>query len=252
MLVSAKGIEGTTVSAVDGEIGKVDGFWMDDEKWTLRYLVVDVGTLFSRQRVLISPIAIDKVDWEQQQVILSLSEEQVKNSPEVDADQPLSRRTETDLHRHYGWPTYWGGAGLWGGGMIPGELLSSTYSVERENRSSPPNDFDHMENGLDDSRLLSLRALIGYTLKTHDGELGQVNDFIIDDHSWSVHYLVADAGNWLSSKKVMIEKSSIQRVNSADAHIHVDLVKDNVKGSPEFDPSDPVNGDRYDYYGRPQ
>ncbi|SFS65216.1 PRC-barrel domain-containing protein [Marininema halotolerans] len=250
MLVSVKGIGGTTVSGVDGEIGKVDGFWIDNDTWTMRYLVVDVGSLFHRQRVLISPIAIDKVDWEQQQVILTLTEEQVKNSPEVDADQPFTRRTEKDLHHHYGWPIYWGGTGLWGGGMIPGDLLNPTAAVEGERKTSHPNDFDYMDKELDDSKLLTVHAMIGYTLKTHDGELGQVHDFIIDDHSWSIQYLVVDAGNWLSSKKVMIDKTSIVKVSVEDAYIHVDLVKDNVKGSPEFDPSDPVNGDRYDYYGR--
>ncbi|MFC4076133.1 PRC-barrel domain-containing protein [Salinithrix halophila] len=255
MLVSAKGMEGTTVVAVEGEIGKVDRLLIDDETWTVRYLIVNVGSLFHRQRVLISPIPVKQVDWEKKEVRLSLTREQVKDSPDVDAEAPISRKSEVELHRHYGWPVYWGGAGLWGGSMVPGNLAVNPLPEELL-RPSPPQDGDLKDENLAESRLLSVNQLTGFTLKTHDGELGQVDDFIIDDHSWTVRFLVVDAGSWLSSKKVMIDKDSVEDVDMADARVHVDLVKDNIKGSPEYEPSDPINEEgekgRFDYYGRPR
>ena len=46
--------------------------------------------------------------------------------------------------------------------------------------------------------------LTGYTLGARDGEIGTVGDFYFDDQSWTVQYLVAHTGSWLSDRLVAI------------------------------------------------
>jgi hypothetical protein len=55
---------------------------------------------------------------------VSITKEQVKNSPDIGTDKPVSRQHEMCYLGYYGYPSYWGGAGLWGGGVYPGMMLT--------------------------------------------------------------------------------------------------------------------------------
>ena len=46
--------------------------------------------------------------------------------------------------------------------------------------------------------LIKAKTLKGYQLESLDGEIGKVEEFYFDDHHWTIRYLVADTGNWLS------------------------------------------------------
>src|ERR1039458_3522420 len=116
MLRSLKDLERYTVSATDGDIGTVVNFLLDDERWIVRYLVVETGGFFGGRQVLISPISFREVDWSTHRFHLALTIDKVKNSPSVDTDKPVSRQNERDYFGYYGYPYYWGDSGLWGMG----------------------------------------------------------------------------------------------------------------------------------------
>jgi len=97
MLRSLKDLEGYAVNATDGDIGHVADFLLDDERWIVRYLVVETGGFFSGRRVLITPISFRQVDWSTRSFHLALTRDKVKNSPSVDVDKPVSRQQELDL-----------------------------------------------------------------------------------------------------------------------------------------------------------
>jgi len=92
MLRTAKDLEGCTIEATDGAIGSVEDFYFDDDQWVVRYIVVKTGNWFSNRRVLISPLSIRQAGWETGVVPASLTMEQVKNSPSIDTDKPVSRQ----------------------------------------------------------------------------------------------------------------------------------------------------------------
>ncbi len=50
---------------------------------------------------------------------VSITKEQVKNSPDIDTNKPASRQNEEQYMGYYGYPTYWGGVGMWGEGLYP-------------------------------------------------------------------------------------------------------------------------------------
>jgi sporulation protein YlmC with PRC-barrel domain len=124
MLRSVQELEGYAVQATDGTIGHVKDFYVDDKTWVVRYLVVETGSWLSSRKVLISPISIGHPDWTERILPVSITKEQVKNSPDIDTDKPVSRQHEMQYLGYYGYPYYWGGAGLWGGGAYPGVMLT--------------------------------------------------------------------------------------------------------------------------------
>ena len=122
MLIKAHDMKGAAIIARDGAIGEAEDVYFDDEKWTARYLVVKAGALLFRRDVLVSPISIEKVDEANNQVIVNLTRDQVKNSPDIDTQKPVSRQHETAFMDYYGYPYYWGGPYLWGDSAFPATL----------------------------------------------------------------------------------------------------------------------------------
>ena len=103
MLRSLRDLEHYTVSASDGDVGSVVKFLIDDERWVIRYLVVQAGgsvILKNGRRVLISPISFEQADRGTGRFDLALTMDKVKNSPSVDLDRPVSRQQE-QYHSQY-------------------------------------------------------------------------------------------------------------------------------------------------------
>src|SRR3954469_12257867 len=119
MLRSTNDLRGYPLRATDGEIGSVDEFLFDDEQWTIRYLVANTGGWLTGRLVLISPIVLGKANWEAKTLAVALTRAQIEHSPDIAIDQPVSRQHEAELARYYDYYPYWGGAGLWGTGMVP-------------------------------------------------------------------------------------------------------------------------------------
>jgi hypothetical protein len=128
MLRSLKELEKYTVTATDGDVGKVVNFLFDDERWALRHLVVQTGGFFNERYVLISPISFREIDWAAQSFHVALTKDKIKNAPGIDTDRPVSRQREQDYYRYYGYSQYWGYMGPWGSGCYPALLRSGPAS----------------------------------------------------------------------------------------------------------------------------
>ena len=136
MLRTAKDLENYAINATDGPIGHVKDFYFDDDAWVVRYLVVDAGSWLNSRKVLISPMSVHQPTWQERTLPVSLTKEQVKKSPVIDTDKPVSRQNEEQTLGYYGYPYYWGGAGIWGDGLYPYAMLPSYagYGVDRAER----------------------------------------------------------------------------------------------------------------------
>lgn len=246
MLRSLKALDRYTVSATDGDIGRVVDFLLDDERWTIRYLVAETNGFFDRRRVLISPISFRDAEWSTERFHLALTKEKVKHSPSIDTDKPVSRQHERDYYRYYGYPYYWGYSGLWGMGGYPGLLAAGAWN------GPPPANSDESS---DDVHLRSAREIRGYHIQGSDEAIGHVEDFVIDDESWQVRYLVIDTSNWWFGKKVLVAPDWTNRISWEEQKVYVGLSRDAIKSSPEWNPEAPINREYetrlYDYYGRP-
>lgn len=100
-------VTGYPIQAADGEIGHVEDFVLDDETWTIRYLIVDTRNWWPGKKVLVSPRWIERVSWSERKVFVNLPREIIKQSPEFTEDSLITRDYETALHRHYHVEGYW-------------------------------------------------------------------------------------------------------------------------------------------------
>jgi sporulation protein YlmC with PRC-barrel domain len=248
MLRSLKTLEGYHVSATDGGVGKVSDFFVDDQRWVIRYLVVDTGGFWKGpHRVLISPVGFRRVDWSTRTLHLAMTRSKIKGSPSVDAHEPLSRRFEREHFHYYGWSPYWafGGSMDWGIGLSPSVLASSARS-----KASEPKE---QESG--DPHLRSIHELLGYRVEGNDGAIGDVDDFIVDDAAWSIRYLVVDTSNWWFGNKVLVAPRWTDKIGWLERTVYLSLPRETIKHSPQLHANDPVNREYeerlYDYYGRP-
>src|SRR5665213_3404720 len=119
MLHNVKELEGALVEAVDGQLGTVKDLYFDDKRWAIRYMVVETGTWLKGRKVLISPNAVHRVAWDDGVMHMSLTQQQVRDSPCIATDKPVSRQQEAAHHNYYGYPNYWDGINLWGLAAFP-------------------------------------------------------------------------------------------------------------------------------------
>ena len=64
-----------------------------------------------------------------------------------------------------------------------------------------------------DIHLRSSRTAGTDNIQAADGELGHVADFVIDDRTWAIRYIIIDTRNWWPGKKVLISPKWIERVS---------------------------------------
>lgn len=242
MLRSLKDLERYTVVASDGELGRVANFLFDDERWAIRYLVVEPTLFFQGPRVLISPVLFRRADWATRSFHLALTQEQIRKSPSVDTDKPVSRQHERDHFRYYGYPYYWAYSGLWGLGNYPG--LLAPWDEPRPAHEEP----------IGDVHLRSAREVTGYDIQGTDGAIGDVVDFAVDDETWALRYLVVDTSHGWFGKKVLVAPEWASRISWTEKKVYVALTREAIKTSPAWDPAAAIHrqyeSQLYDHYGR--
>ncbi len=250
MFWHASAIKGYAIAATDGQLGTVSDFLFDDSSWQVRWLVVDTGKWLSGRKVLLPPSVLGHLDPEGEKFPVSLTMQQVKNSPDIDTDRPVSRQMETSVYDYYGWSPYWGtGFYMGGAGYMPTAMAQSPY-LGLTRHEAELADARHRD---EDQHLRSVDAVTGYHIHASDGEVGHVEDFLVEDADWSIRYLVVDTRNWWPGKKVLILPQSAREIDWTDRLVNLDVDRQRVKDSPAYDAS--VTMDRaYDeslltYYG---
>lgn len=247
---SINSLLGYTIKGTDGEIGKVEEFYFDDRTSTIRYMVVKTGGWLSEKKVLISPEAFLKPDWESKIFPVNLTQAKIKNSPDIDTDKPVSLQHEELIRGYYSWPVYdgfgmygYGGLGLWGYPLD--EVIARDKEMKHLNEKIDKNNNPHLR---------STNEVTGYSIQATDGEIGKVTDFIVDDLSWKIHFLVVETGTWLFGKEVLISPKWMEAVIWEEKKVSINHTKEKVKNSPEYDASQRIN-DTYEeslfyHYGK--
>jgi uncharacterized protein YrrD len=221
MINTAKTLKDYRLHSLDGEIGSVKEFYFDDKYWTIRYLIADTGNWLTGRQVLISPYALKAVDKEEHYIAVNLTKNQIENSPSLESDKPVSHQFEENYHGYYEWPMYWGGPYTWG--QYP--YIENNPKKHKKNtqggKAWNPN-------------LRSTREVIGYDIQAEDGTIGHVEDFIIDDETWNIRYLIIDTRNWWPGKKILISPQWIERISWDESKVFVNLLCDTIKQSSEY------------------
>jgi uncharacterized protein YrrD len=226
---NASRLIGKTIDAVKGEIGSVHDLYFDDQTWSVRYLVVDTGKWLPGRKVLVAPEAIVKPWHHQAAIAVKLTTEQIRSSPDMDIAIPVSRAVEELLYRHYQWTPYWDSTI---GPIPPMPPPPPALTVEEDRQEA-----GQMAESLVDVRLRSANELGGYHVNARDGEVGYVEDLLLDDDLSRILFLVVEVKGWLFGKKVLAGPSLISRVDWATSTVHVDANRQALKSAQEYNPA---------------
>jgi sporulation protein YlmC with PRC-barrel domain len=190
------------VIATDGETGNVQDFLFDDKTWVIHYLVVDVSRWLSRREVVLPVSAVEQLDWEKKTLHVPLTKEQVRESPDVDTKEPVSRQQETAMREYFGRLAYW---------------------VDRQSpmTSSMPTGIEYPVHTRGDLHLRSVSHLEGYEVWGTDGDIGRLEGFVLDEAPWHLAYLDVKAGDWLLCRSVLIPTRWAQSISWANHRVNL-------------------------------
>ena len=134
--------------------------------------------------------------------------------------------------------------------VLPGRLDGSKGSGDGRGSSA-----SQCGERVPDSHLRSTNEVTGYHIEAADGEIGHVEDFIVDDETWAIRYLEVDTRNWWPGKKVLVSPQWIDNVSWPDSKVYVHLSRETIKNGPEYIESMPISREfekrLYGHYGRP-
>jgi hypothetical protein len=242
MLIRAKTMRSFTLRCNDGPIGTVDDFYFDDHFWVVRYLVANTGSWRMGRQVLISPVALRQVSTEAKQVAIDLSMEQLENSPSWESDRPVSRQLEKEYSSYFGWPMYWKGKFMWG---------YHPYATDEHKNGDHPAQIEKAW----DPHLRSASSVGGHHIHAANGDIGHVEDFLIDTETWAIRYFIIDTRNWWPGKHVLVSPKWIARVSWSESKVYVNLSREAIKQSPEYVEGDLLTRDYeaqlHQHYKRP-
>jgi hypothetical protein len=217
MLRSLKELYDNQLAASDGEIGRVKDFYFDDQDWAIRYVIADTGKWLPGRQVLLAPYALGSLDQANRLLRVNLTRQQIEDSPSIDAHKPVSRQYEEEYYRYFGWPYYWQGGGLWG--------LSGFPVLEQPTR--PPLSEAAREMSPQSQRaaahLRSAQAVTGYHLKTDEGIVGHVCDFMMDAALWAIGQFVVKTGHRLTGQEVLIPTKDVSRISYEESTVFATL-----------------------------
>jgi hypothetical protein len=221
MLDKVKDLRKFRLRALDGWIGSVSEFYFDDQFWTIRYLVAETGSWLEDRAVLISPYAVTSVNRNENIVSIDLTRRQIESGPTLASHNPVSRRFEESCFAHFGWPSYRDGPFAWG------SFLLADQALKHRNRSRKN------ESG-EDRALQSTRDVMGHRIEAEDGEIGHVEDFVFEDRSWTIRYMIVAMRNWWPGSQVLISPLWIGSIDWMGAKVNVNLSRDAIRTSPVY------------------
>lgn len=261
MLNALSSLKGFEICAKDGSLGTVSDFLFDDSTWKVRWMVVDTGRWLTGRKVLVHPSAVISAEYGARSLSVALTKSQVEASPDILQDKPVSRQMQNDLYGYYGWDPLWGG-GMFGGGLYGGSIyggglgtIASPVSyfgasalLEAERGEAHPDDAD--------PHLRSITEVTGYHVHATDGDIGHIEDILVDNASWGIRYLIVDTSNWWAGRHVLISPYAVKSMDFYTRHVRLDIARERVKSSPAWNPVDTINSgyerrlhDHYDWPG---
>jgi hypothetical protein len=188
MLLSAKRLQGERVRARDGDAGRIDDLYFDDGDWGVRHIVVRDDRRIPEREHLV-PVSAVAAPASGERLAFTLSRAQIEQCPGIESDPPVSYQFDAGRIAYYGNPTF------------------LTWGVR----------------AMSNPRLRSAGIVIGYGVRAHDGDSGQVSDLLIESEGWTLGALVV-APSWLSGRPTLVSAKAIERIDwpGRCVHLHID------------------------------
>ncbi|GAA0595785.1 PRC-barrel domain-containing protein [Virgibacillus siamensis] len=226
------------IYATDGEMGKIHDLYFDDDKWGLRYVVVDSRKWLPGRRVLLSPASFDSIDSKEAFVKAKEDKETIRNSPKVPEGQPITREVEKSLTGYYGWGRYWTDS-------LVGGVQPRPYNDVRNEALAK--DQIQQEMNLNEETNLDLRSAdetMDYKVHADDGKLGHAADLVLDDHYWKMRYLIVESeGLPNENNYYVMDLEDVESVDWFEGDIYVRGSLDSIKQKRSYQAKEDILAD---------
>lgn len=237
MHIAFQAIIGIEVHGTDGILGTIRDLLFERDTLQIRYLDIAAVRFYGSRRVLLAPESVQSSDWPRGVVNVYLNHQQVAASPEIDEHQPLPRQKELELVRHFGWQPYW-----------------STGPVGVADAVGMPAEATPVHLHGQDANLWNAQELLHYGARTRAGDIGYVEDLIIDDAAWKIEAFVVDLENWITGRRVLVSAQDVATMDWEARSVQLSKERREIEKCPRFQPGRAVNRDErdrcFDYYGR--
>lgn len=211
-----KHLFGYRVTMLEATLGRVEDFFVDEESWMVRYLVVRTGGILSNKRALIPAGSLGAPDPDRRRLPVTLHGDQVVVEDE-DEVRTVSAEMEERLQKAYG------------------------NSVRRDRGQtrggSGPIPVLRRAEGAKGSSLRSVREVGGYQIETVDGSCGLCTDVLADPEGWRAPYLVVNTKEWHPHGHVLVPTVWVREVSWEEMEFRVAASRSKVQRAQRFDPA---------------
>ena len=236
MLGSAAELRGYQLEAGEGPIGRVRDLFFDETSWEIKYLEVDTGGWLSGRRLLLSPACCGAPDRQRRSITTTLSRSRIESGQAPEVATLASEFRQMEFAAYCAWPDYWVPDPVYGAGGAYGAAVAPERALE-----------------LEEPHLRSAREAVGYRIQAADGEVGHLEDLLVEDAAWVVRYLVVDTRNWLPGRKVLLAPEWVRQLDWERMTVVTVMARDRIRQAPAYHPSEPVSRDYearlYEHYG---
>ena len=222
-----------SIKTKDAEIGHVSDFYFDEDLFYLRYFVVDTEPFLLRNLVLVSPISLYSINQEEEVLEVSVTKEELEESPKLDSVDVISRQYEKAYNDHFSWPYYWGyGSSAWAVG--PYGVPWRDYDLMAVSTKANEKKQDLIKEAKDNN-LRSGKEVCSYAVKGSDGsEFGHIQGYILDPKTLSIDFIIIDTINYFPSKNILLRPEWVEDISWKSKFVKFPFSKEVIKSAPAY------------------
>ena len=211
MLVQASTIRGTVAEGTDGKLGDVDDLYFDAYRWRVHFLVLTTGGIVSQDRLLLAPALIETSDWQSRRLAARISQDLLQACATSELAENVARQLERV------------GAGFAAGPPPTPKPEGWQAAGPKGEPNSPETD--------DAGRPLvrSVNEVTGYQVAAQDGQLGFIQDFLIDVRRWTIEYLLVHQRHFLPGPTRRVPVSWCELFDWAAHCVRMKVSRDRIR-----------------------
>lgn len=182
----------------DLTVGRAEDLLVEEGSWALRYLLAYIEVEPVRRHVLLPIAAFPPLAPETHHFDACLTPDELSHGPPVGPPETITREVEAALHDQLHWAPYW---------------------LPSESREHP--------------RLRACRGLLTFTVGCAKGDIGRLDDLVIDASTWRVVALRIDAHKSLGRRHVYLPTAALREESHGTRQLSAAVSFDRVSSCPQ-------------------
>jgi PRC-barrel domain len=86
--------------------------------------------------------------------------------------------------------------------------------------------------------LHKFNTIRGFHIHALDGEIGHLDDILLDESTWELRYLVIDTANWIGGRHVLLSPNLVTAIDVEHERIEVSLTREEIEHSRSIESAD--------------